>query len=60
MAPKGSKGMEIEVAGKSLKRLRKSTKGASSPAAKASPARQFGAQAIEPHGLPGSTHRRRL
>ncbi|MCD9639907.1 hypothetical protein HAX54_024860, partial [Datura stramonium] len=34
MAPKGRKGMEIEVAGKSLKSLRKGTKGASSLVAK--------------------------
>ncbi|MCD9559872.1 hypothetical protein HAX54_018198, partial [Datura stramonium] len=30
MAPKDSKGMKIEVAGKGLKRLQKGTKGASS------------------------------
>ncbi|MCD9558467.1 hypothetical protein HAX54_015853, partial [Datura stramonium] len=32
-------------------RLRKGTKGASSSAAKAGPARQFGAKSVEPHGL---------
>ncbi|MCD9638403.1 hypothetical protein HAX54_022361, partial [Datura stramonium] len=45
MAPKESKGMEIEVASKGLKRLQNGTKGDSSSAAKAGPAKQFGAQA---------------
>ncbi|MCE0481834.1 hypothetical protein HAX54_039917, partial [Datura stramonium] len=44
MAPKESKGMEIEVVAKGLKRLQKGTKGASSSVAKAGNARQFGAQ----------------
>ncbi|MCD7451373.1 hypothetical protein HAX54_011429, partial [Datura stramonium] len=51
MASKGSKGIEIKVAGKGLKRLRNGTEGASSSAAKASPTKRFGAQAVEPHGL---------
>ncbi|MCE0480566.1 hypothetical protein HAX54_037535 [Datura stramonium] len=51
MASKGSKGMEIKVAGKGLKRLRKGTKRASSSKAKARYAKLFGVQAVEPHGL---------
>ncbi|MCD9560068.1 hypothetical protein HAX54_018501, partial [Datura stramonium] len=51
MALKESKGMKIEVAGKGLKRLQKGTKGASSSTAKAGPAKRFGPQAVEPHGL---------
>ncbi|MCE3215322.1 hypothetical protein HAX54_001872, partial [Datura stramonium] len=39
--------MEIEVAGKGLKRLRKGTKRASSLVAKDGPANRFGAQAKE-------------
>ncbi|MCE0481968.1 hypothetical protein HAX54_040194, partial [Datura stramonium] len=41
MALKGIKGIEIEVAGKGLKRLLKGTKGASSSKAKASSAKCF-------------------
>ncbi|MCE0481689.1 hypothetical protein HAX54_039629, partial [Datura stramonium] len=48
---KRQQGMEIDVAGKGIKRLQKGTKGASSSASKAGPARRFGAQAVEPHGL---------
>ncbi|MCE3050482.1 hypothetical protein HAX54_047322 [Datura stramonium] len=51
MASKDSKGMEIEVAGKGLKRLRKCTKGASSSKVKASLAKHFEVQVVEPHGL---------
>ncbi|MCE3214956.1 hypothetical protein HAX54_000367 [Datura stramonium] len=43
--------MEIEVAGKGLRRLQKGTKGASSSVAKAGPAILFGAHVVEPHGL---------
>ncbi|MCD7467201.1 hypothetical protein HAX54_004486, partial [Datura stramonium] len=41
----------LVIANQSLKRLRKGLEGASSSAAKAGPARRFGAKAIEPHGL---------
>ncbi|MCE5165882.1 hypothetical protein HAX54_012838 [Datura stramonium] len=43
--------MEIEIATKGLKRLRKGTKGDSSSVAKASPSKRFGAQTLEPHGF---------
>ncbi|MCD9639026.1 hypothetical protein HAX54_023270, partial [Datura stramonium] len=48
---KGSNGMEIEVVGKGLKRLQKGTKGASSSKSKASLAKHFEVQEVEPHRL---------
>ncbi|MCD7464512.1 hypothetical protein HAX54_052909 [Datura stramonium] len=48
---KANKGKKVETANKGLKRLRKGSKGSSSSAANATPARRFGAKAVEPHGL---------
>ncbi|MCD7452026.1 hypothetical protein HAX54_014720, partial [Datura stramonium] len=44
MSLKGRKGMEVEVEGKGLKRLRKGTKGASSSTAKAISSKHFRVQ----------------
>ncbi|MCD9643902.1 hypothetical protein HAX54_031786, partial [Datura stramonium] len=46
-----SKGKEVVIYDPSLKRTRKGKKRASSSSSKASPARRFGAKAVEPHGL---------
>ncbi|MCD7472918.1 hypothetical protein HAX54_014349, partial [Datura stramonium] len=46
-----SKEKEVVIANPSLKSLRKGPKGSSSSAAKAGPARIFGAKVVEPHGL---------
>ncbi|MCD7448413.1 hypothetical protein HAX54_041904, partial [Datura stramonium] len=46
-----SKGKQVVVADPSIKRARKGKTEASSSASKASPARRFGAKAVEPHGL---------
>ncbi|MCD7448785.1 hypothetical protein HAX54_046321, partial [Datura stramonium] len=51
MASKADKRKEVETANRGLKQPRKGTKGLSSSAAKETPARRFGAKAIEPHGL---------
>lgn len=46
-----SKGKEVVPATIGFRRLRKGTKGASSSASKAGPARRFVAKVVEPHGL---------
>lgn len=51
MASKANKGKEVDPTTTGFKRLRKDTKGASSSATKATPARRFGAKVVEPHGL---------
>ncbi|MCE3052086.1 hypothetical protein HAX54_051575 [Datura stramonium] len=50
MTSNANKRKEIEVAGKSLKWLRKGIKGSSS-SSKGASARRFGERAVEPHGL---------
>lgn len=51
MESKANKGKEVEIATTGFKQLRKSTKGASSSAVKATPARRFGEKTVEPHGI---------
>ncbi|MCD9643549.1 hypothetical protein HAX54_031132, partial [Datura stramonium] len=51
MASCANKGKKVEIANKGFKKLRKGTKGSSSSAARAPPARRFRAKVVEPHGL---------